>query len=538
MGVLQSTIGGVRTLFGELRAVISRYQRVQARVQADPGLPVSNPSRSFWMHPHARLPRSELPVYADVVILGSGITAASVARTLHAEQPGISVVVLDARDACGGATGRNGGHLKPYLYEEYSAIKRKYGESEAKKIIRFRQMHVAETIRIAAEEGVLEAAGAREVESLDVHFSAEVFEAHRKRFEEWQRDCPEESRGYKLHEADEARSKFHLADHCQGVIVGPAGAVHPYKLITAIWKRLLTEHGDRFSLCTHTPCIQISPPSESLSSVYTVHTPRGQIVTPHVVHATNAYISHLLPKMRGKIIPARATCTAQRPGRGCTPSTADGGRSWMLYHARGYDYLTQLPTDAEGYAGELIFGGGFIHAEDGVGEVGRADDSAMHPVIGAYLGGALPTLFGPMNWGPEEYVDDREAAEDIADGWSADRVKALWTGILSASADGLPWVGRVPPKVAQRPAPKRPDGKAGNLTTVEPGEWIAAGYSGDGMSSALLSGRAVAYMIMGKEDEHKVREWLPESFVITQKRWAKARAENLLSETRVPGLTK
>ncbi|EJD52481.1 nucleotide-binding domain-containing protein [Auricularia subglabra TFB-10046 SS5] len=505
-------------LLGELRDVISRFQRVQARIKADPGLPVPNPSRSFWMHPHARLPPSKLPAYADVVVVGSGITAASVARTLLAEQPALHVAVIDARDACGGATGRNGGHLKcvPYLYEEYSAIKRKYGESEAKKIVRFRQMHVTETIRIAAEEGVLEAAGAREVESLDVHFSAEVFDVHRKKFEEWKRDCPEESRRYRLYEAEEARSKFHLAEHCQGVIVGPAGALHPYKLITTIWERLLTEHSDTFSLCTHTPCTEISLSSESLG-VYTVHTPRGQILTPHVVHATNAYVSHLLPRMRGKIMPVRATCTAQRPGRGCTPSTADGGRSWMLYHARGYDYLSQLPTDAEGHAGELIFGGGFIHAENGMGEVGCADDSAMHPTVAAYLGGALPTMFGQANWGAEDYVDDQEAAEDVADGWSAGRVKALWTGILSSSADGMPWVGRVPPKVAQKLAPRRINGKAGDLT-VEPGEWIAAGYSGDGMSSALLSGRAVAYMILGKEDEHKVREWLPESFAITQTR--------------------
>lgn len=273
-----------------------------------------------------------------------------------------------------------------------------------------------------------------------------------------------------------------------------------------------------FFLCTHTPCTSISA-----SGLYTLHTPRGPIATPHVVHASNAHISHLLPKMRGKIIPTRATCTAQRPGRASAPSTRSGARSWLLYSKRGYDYLTQLP----GGAGELVLGGGYAHGADGrAGELGRADDSALDALVGAYLGGALPALFGARNWGAEAALRD----EEVGDGWDAGRVKAAWSGILCVSADGQPWVGRVPERIAQRATV---GAGARSAKTAAPGEWIAAGYSGDGMSAALLSGRAVAYMILGREDEFAVKDWLPEPLLITQKRWSKANAEKFFSEARV-----
>lgn len=80
------------------------------------GAPVPNSTSSFWhsepnefLLGHHTTP--ELPAEADVVIVGSGITGSSAARFL-VEDPrynGRSVVMLEAREACWGATGRNGG---------------------------------------------------------------------------------------------------------------------------------------------------------------------------------------------------------------------------------------------------------------------------------------------------------------------------------------------------------------------------------------------------------------------------------------------
>ena len=51
---------------------------------------------------------SDLPTEADIVIVGSGITGASAARFLteDARAKDLSMVMLDAREACWCATGR------------------------------------------------------------------------------------------------------------------------------------------------------------------------------------------------------------------------------------------------------------------------------------------------------------------------------------------------------------------------------------------------------------------------------------------------
>jgi glycine/D-amino acid oxidase-like deaminating enzyme len=48
-----------------------------------------------------------LPRHVDVLIIGSGITGVSCARTLLRKgPPSLRVLVLEARDVCSGATGR------------------------------------------------------------------------------------------------------------------------------------------------------------------------------------------------------------------------------------------------------------------------------------------------------------------------------------------------------------------------------------------------------------------------------------------------
>lgn len=80
------------------------------------GLPSKQSSASFWhsepsefLLGHRTTP--DLPEQADIVIVGSGITGASAARFLAEDEraKGLSVVMLEAREACWGATGRNGG---------------------------------------------------------------------------------------------------------------------------------------------------------------------------------------------------------------------------------------------------------------------------------------------------------------------------------------------------------------------------------------------------------------------------------------------
>ncbi|KAH7009509.1 hypothetical protein EDB80DRAFT_750144 [Ilyonectria destructans] len=64
-----------------------------------------------------------LPESRDVVVIGSGITAASVVRTLLQDDKSCSVTILEAHTLCSGATGRNGGHLITYGGLAFSELK-------------------------------------------------------------------------------------------------------------------------------------------------------------------------------------------------------------------------------------------------------------------------------------------------------------------------------------------------------------------------------------------------------------------------------
>lgn len=48
----------------------------------------------------------KVPEYADVVVVGCGITGASAARFLTEQNSDLDVCVLEAREICWGATGR------------------------------------------------------------------------------------------------------------------------------------------------------------------------------------------------------------------------------------------------------------------------------------------------------------------------------------------------------------------------------------------------------------------------------------------------
>jgi hypothetical protein len=74
------------------------------------GLPSSTTTQSYWLRDLSSVltgpgVRGDLPSTVDVVVIGSGITGAFAARKLVKNGSG-SVLMLEAREACSGATGR------------------------------------------------------------------------------------------------------------------------------------------------------------------------------------------------------------------------------------------------------------------------------------------------------------------------------------------------------------------------------------------------------------------------------------------------
>ena len=76
-------------------------------------LPTQNSTKSFWHREPSKVlfghrTTDTLPPTADIVIIGSGISGASAAYHLREENHGkkVNIVMLEAREACWGATGR------------------------------------------------------------------------------------------------------------------------------------------------------------------------------------------------------------------------------------------------------------------------------------------------------------------------------------------------------------------------------------------------------------------------------------------------
>ncbi|KAF7356564.1 Fad dependent [Mycena venus] len=566
-----TTLSRFHLVLRSFRQIVAVYEEVNKRVEQSPGVPVSAPSTPYWAIPaspiaqHGSSDAIQFPSYADIVIIGSGITGTAFARTILGFEPEDNsdlpqIVMLEARDACSGATARNGGHITPLLFHDYLTLKKQFGAERAKSIIRFRLAHLAELIRVSKEEDILADSQCREVETFDVFFEQEAFDLAVQNLNAYLDEMPEQRRMWRIVGVEECVKNLQFSQRAVGAIATTAGAIHPYRFVTGILSRLLASHPINFQLFTHTPCLSISSKKEE--QLYTVSTSKGTIRARHIIHATNAWASHLLPPMRGKIVPVRGHMSAQRPGLGLgrteapessleptqqtNPSdsvltladaSAGAGQSWLgtrsfvMYGDGRYDYLTQQPAEPSSHslypspAAEFMFGGGVAHGEIGEGafikEVGVADDRSWDMATAAYLGGALSIYFG--GWGAEgrdmESKTDRESEEG--------RVKELWTGILGVSADGRPWCGRLPSKLSGRPAPRAKKSSPRDKSCYQlapPGEWIAAGYSGEGMVHAYLSGKALARMVLQKDDDG-----LPDAFLVTEARWKKADIADLMN---------
>jgi len=98
---------------------------MEQRVSIPPGLPRPQPTVSYWQDPPDPISNlrttAYLPQHADIVIIGGGITGASTAYHLLARNPSLAIVLLEAREAASGASGRNGRletlcHSNPAFY--------------------------------------------------------------------------------------------------------------------------------------------------------------------------------------------------------------------------------------------------------------------------------------------------------------------------------------------------------------------------------------------------------------------------------------
>ncbi|KAI0443907.1 FAD dependent oxidoreductase [Xylaria telfairii] len=443
------------------------------------GLPTPNSTHSYWHRDPSKTllnhhTTSDLPVTADVIVVGSGISGTFAARELVAG--GRSVVMLEAREACWGATGRNGGHCQPTVWDS------------VEEVARF-ELGTFNLIKdLVAEHDI--PCDWRVVGGVHTIYSQDLLEAAQKQILRLQKYPDLKDKAVLITDREELVAR-HIPDALGAIFQPNAAKLWPYKLVAWVLERLLSEHGPAaFNLQTNTPVTRL----ERRESSWIAHTSRGEVRAREVLLTANGYTSYLLPGLTDIIVPVRGQVCALEPPREAIqlPHSyvwADASDQYLIH--RGFDD-TQVGTERKDRS--LILGGERFAVPEG--EEGISRDDTINPLISRALhrglNHAIKLLPGDE---PEKKV--LHAAYE-------------WTGIMGYSRDSHPWVGRVPGAVV------------GDEAAAE-GLWISAGFSGHGMPVAPRCGIAAAEMILGKQGGIK----LPAAWIPSPERIASARLMEL-----------
>ncbi|KAF2138999.1 uncharacterized protein K452DRAFT_290096 [Aplosporella prunicola CBS 121167] len=451
------------------------------------GLPVPNPTKSFWhsepnefLLGHRTTP--DLPAEADIVIVGSGITGTSAARFL-AEDPrakGRSVVMLEAREACWGATGRNGGHCQVLPIARALDVT---------------QFEVANYNTVKAYiEAHNVACEWRSLTACRAYFSREMFDVAEAEIAGLKEKDPELGKLVAAFSDKDSLAKLRVPAAAGATTCAAAASLWPYKLITFMLEKLVKD--GKLNLQTHTPVERITPSSDGDATYPTIlHTPRGTLRAKHVILATNGWTSHLLPTLADLIVPVRGEMSALLPPANAPRLTSSYGLCGQKGQpANSDDYLNQRPYEGvPNPAGHYMFGGG-----DGAAvkrRIGAWDDGVVDEGMAGWLRGRLAQA---VDLGGDEVQGELRAANE-------------WSGVMGYSRDNVPWVGGVP---------------------GQKGVWLAGGYTGHGMPNGSLCGKAVTELLLASDEgiassaahERVISAVpLPRSYLITEERIAKAR---------------
>ncbi len=256
----------------------------------------------------------------------------------HIARAGARVLLLEAREIASGASGRNGGFLLAGMAHRPVGLAELVGVDRAAELFgltvdgRERLLEVAASIGVGAfatRTGSLRlAVDADELADLDAE--ATLLEA-----------IP----GVRVERLAAGQLPAPLAGHFLGGLRFPDDG----RSVPAAWVRALAAaaRDEGATLHEHTPVIVIDDDADGVE----VRTDQGRTVrAAHVVVATEAWLSGLLPELAGFVLPYRSQVLAAT-----APRDASGEVARLLPHVtwsrRGWDYAQQTAD------GTLIVGG-------------------------------------------------------------------------------------------------------------------------------------------------------------------------------------
>ncbi|KAF2769846.1 FAD dependent oxidoreductase superfamily [Teratosphaeria nubilosa] len=434
-------------------------------------LPVPNATKPFWhtklhhLADHRTTP--DLPSEADVVIIGSGYAGAGVSYNL-AKSPRSpnSIVVLEAREVCSAASGKNGGHLRPDLYGHIPTYIDRYGAEAGKQWAEYEIAHVPAIKKLIEDEDIdCNFTLSRSTDCWCNEQAAKKIKATWDLMKSYNFSYLED-----VHFVYGARAAAVSGiKDAKAMATYTAATLWPYKFICGLLQRAIAT--GKVNLQTHTPATGIRANEDA---TWTIETPRGSIRASKVVHASNAYISSLLPEYSKSIVPCKGIC--------CHVQVPEGKTAPYLtnsYVVRDQD--TSLSYLIPREDGGIIVGGDQYHFKPDRGSwYNNTDDSTLIEASKNFYDGYMQRTF--RGW------------ED-----SGASVEQIWTGIMGYSFDSLPHVGTVPSKE---------------------GQFVLAGFNGHGMPVIWLASKAIAEMVAdGKTFEETGMPWIAKT---TEERLKKA----------------
>ncbi|PVH75269.1 FAD dependent oxidoreductase [Cadophora sp. DSE1049] len=439
---------------------------------------------SYWMKNfkipgEAEAQAADLPSEVDVVIIGSGITGAAVAYRLAQQQSHLRVAMVEARGICSGATGRNGGHIARAEAFDIRHVADKFGVEDAIRIRRMILRNRDMMLEVIEKLGVADEIDLRLDGGLAVFGSAEEREGFEKDMEFAQNhgmtlECS-------LLSPDQVLEKCSISPEIAkygAAYLEKAGSMYPRKFIAAMLRHVKTQMKN-FTIHPYHPVTSVSKIAEYGNSStarqsYEIITDKGIIRTRAVVHATNAYASHLLPSLAGKHGVFGCKCEVIAIQHNHATSTQN-----PLKQSFGYDqvwhWIMQRPDN-----------GPFIYGWSGIEKLLDYDDSKTlaenhesRAFMSKWLEESFPKTFENVDWGRD--------------------VKNCWSGIQGYTIDGSSFVG--------------------NPSADSPGEFMSVGHNGEGMGrcfacATVLVDKMVHYL-EGKDEQAtwSAPEWFPRAFV-------------------------
>ena len=284
----------------------------------------------------------------------------------------------------------------------FQARKRTYGEDEAKKIHLIEKYTEKEIIKIVEEHQLGDvidlSSGAHvmmfvtEKEETDARVDYEAAKTAGLDVSEVEWLSKETMQAVSpMHSI--ARTQYLLSNQEYGTSFPgcrhPGHNLWPLKLVTQLFTLASQHKPDKFSLTLHTSTPVTAISASSSARKWSLSTPRGTVNCTYVIHATNAYASHLLPHMRGiaGIIPTRGHVMALRAA---APLSEITNSSWWANE--GFEYWFPRPVKAPDEKPLIILGGGREAALPNFDQF-EADDSVFREDVGKVLRDFLPGLF-------------------------------------------------------------------------------------------------------------------------------------------------